>query len=351
MNIQLMKNDSNQRLFSGKTALWATLGLGAYAAGRHLYRQMIKFDFQDKVVIITGGTRGLGLLLARELAAKGANLVICSRNAEQIQEAEQELRRIGSIVLGLKADVSDPRDASRVVEAAVSQFGKIDLLINNAGVMLVGPENVMDVEDYKTAMDSNFWAALHMIKAVLPHLRQQGEGRIANVCSIGGKISVPHLLPYSVSKFAMVALSEGLHAELKKDKIYVTTVIPNLMQTGSPRNVSLKGDHEAEYAWFKIAGSSPLLSQDAGNAASQIVEAIAYRETEVILTNTAKFAVAMQGASPALMSMVMSIANHFLPRSGPEGAVIRKGYESESEKSLGPVASISDRAALENNEI
>ena len=345
-----MENNSNQGLFSGKTALWAAAGLGLYAAARHFYKEMIKFDFQDKVVVITGGARGLGLLLARELAAKGANLVICSRNAEQIEVAEQELRRMGSIVLGLKADVSDQRDAARVIEATVSQFGKIDVLINNAGVMLVGPENVMDLEDYKTAMDTNFWAALYMIKAALPHFHEQKEGRIANICSIGGKVSVPHLLPYSVSKFAMVALSEGLHAELKKDNIHVTTVIPNLMRTGSPRNVSLKGDHEAEYAWFKIADSSPLLSQDAAQAATDIVNAIAYRETEVTLTNTAKLAIALQGANPGLVSFAMSIANRFLPTSGPEGAVIRKGHESESEKSTGKVAAMSDRAALENNE-
>ncbi|MCE7066404.1 SDR family oxidoreductase [Dyadobacter sp. CY326] len=346
-----MNNNSNQSLFSGKLALWAAAGLGAYAAAKHFYREMIKFDFQDKVVVITGGARGLGLLLARELAAKGANLVICSRNAEQLFVAEQELRRMGSTVLGLKADVSDPRDANRVIEAAISQFGQVDVLINNAGVMLVGPENVMDVEDYKTAMDSNFWAALYMIKAVLPHFHERGEGRIANVCSIGGKVAVPHLLPYSVSKFAMVALSEGLHAELKKDNIHITTVIPNLMRTGSPRNVSLKGDHEAEYAWFKLADSSPLLSQNASDAAAQIVNAIVYREAEVILTKTAKLAVAVQGISPALVSLVMSTANRFLPKSGPEGAIIRKGYESESKKTAGPVASKSDRAALENNEL
>lgn len=345
-----MKN-SNQGIFSGKTALWAAAGLGVYAAARHFYKEMIKYDFQDKVVIITGGARGLGLLLARELAAKGANLVICSRNAEQIEIAEQEIRQIGSTVLGLKADVSDQTDAARVVEAAISQFGRIDLLINNAGVMLVGPENVMNVEDYKTAMDTNFWAALYMIKAALPHFHDQREGRIANICSIGGKVAVPHLLPYSVSKFAMVALSEGLHAELKKDNIHVTTVIPNLMRTGSPRNVSLKGDHKAEYAWFKIADSSPFLSQDAAQAATDIINAIAYQESEVILTNTAKLAVALQGVSPGLVSMATSIANRFLPKSGPEGSVIRKGYESESEKTTGPVASMSDRAALENNEI
>ena len=345
-----MKNNSNRGLFSGKTALWTAAGLGVFAAARHFYREMIKFDFQDKVVVITGGARGLGLLLARELAAKGANLVICSRNAEQIAVAEGELRRMGSTVLGLKADVSDPEEAERVIEAAVSQFGRIDVLINNAGVMLVGPENVMEVEDYKTAMDSNFWAALYMIKAALPHFRAQGGGRIANVASIGGKIAVPHLLPYSVSKFALAALSEGLHSELKKEKIHVTTVIPNLMRTGSPRNVSLKGDHEAEYAWFKLADSSSLLSQDASDAAAQIVEAITYRESEIVLTTTAKLAIALQGVSPALLSTVMSLANRFLPSSGPEGAVIRKGYESESEKSNGPVASKSDRAALENNQ-
>lgn len=347
----IMKEYKNSTSGSGTLALYAAAGIGLYAAAKRIYREMNKFDFADKVVIITGGARGLGLIIARELAAKGALLVICSRNSEQLESAENELTERGANVLAVTADISDPNDALKVIQTAVSHFGRLDVLINNAGIMLVGPQNVMDIQDYKKAMDTNFWASLYMIKAALPYFAEQGAGRIVNVCSIGGKISVPHLLPYSVSKFAMVALSEGLHAELKKDNIHVTTVIPNLMRTGSPRNILLKGKHESEFAWFKYAGSSPLLSQDPEESARKIIKATEYGLNEVTLTLTAKLAVAVQGIKPGLMSGIFALANKFLPDSGTEGHNTKKGYESESDKTSGPVPSQSDIAAILNNEI
>src|SRR5204863_5194639 len=117
--------------------------------------------------------------------------------------------------------------------------------------------------------------------SVLPAMRRQGEGRIVNISSIGGKIAVPHLLPYDASKFALTGFSEGLRAELLKDGIYVTTVCPGLMRTGSPRNADFKGQHEAEYAWFSIGDSLPGMSMSAEAAAERIVTAFRQGEAEV----------------------------------------------------------------------
>ncbi|KQS24665.1 SDR family oxidoreductase [Dyadobacter sp. Leaf189] len=335
---------------SGKLGLYAIAAVGLIAAARSVYKRVTRYDFTGKTVIITGGARGLGLLLARGLAEKGANLVICSRNPEQLKDAERELTGLGANVLAITADLSEQQDAQQVVAAAAERFGSIDVLINNAGTMIVGPQESMEIQDYKKAMDVNFWAALYMVKAALPHLKQS-EGRIANICSIGGKISVPHLLPYSVSKFAMVALSEGLHAELKRDKVTVTTVIPNLMQTGSTKNVFIKGDHEAEYAWFKTMASSPLFSQKAEKSAAQIIEAIEYGENEVILTASAKLAVALQGANPGLVSALSASVNNFMPKMTEDGFETRKGSESESEISESEVNWHTDKAAATNNEL
>ena len=350
-----MSEHNNLFSGSGKFALYAVAGAGLLAAARSIYRNMTRYDFRDQVVVITGGSRGLGLLIARELAAKGAHLVICSRTTAQLEKAEEALNALGANVLTVRADISVQQDAQKVIDAAVSHFGKVDVLINNAGTMTVGPQDVMDIEDFKNAMDINFWGGLYMIKAALPYFTEQQAGRIANICSIGGKISVPHLLPYSVSKFAMVGLSEGLHAELKKDNIHVTTVIPNLMQTGSPRNISVKGDHEAEYAWFKTAGSSSLLSQNAKKSAREIVEAIEFGENELILTATGKLSVALQGVNPGLISALSAAANKFLPtgadNSQGNAFETKKGYESESEKSIGIVNAKTDKAAIENNEL
>lgn len=343
--------DSNDKasLVSVKNALITVAGLGLYAFAKSIYKEMTRYEWQDKVVLITGGSRGLGLAIARELAVKGARLVICSRNREQLDNAKEQLEGIGAEVLAIETDLTNQVEVRIMIETAIRHFGQINVLINNAGTISVGPENVMEVEEYERVMDINFWAVLYTIKAVLPHFAKQGGGKIVNICSIGGKISVPHLLPYSVSKFALVGLSEGLCVELKKDNIQVTTVIPNLMQTGSPRNVSVKGDHEAEYAWFKIAASSPLLSQKAEVAAKQIVKAAGDGNNEVILTQTAKIAVAIQGLMPEAITSVSQLANRFLPKS--TDTETKKGYESESEASVGPVASLSDKAAVRYNEI
>src|SRR5205823_4029010 len=133
-------------------------------------------------------------------------------------------------------DVTHRREVTQFVRATRERFGRIDVLVNNAGTIEVGPMEVMTLDDYDRAMKTHFWGPLYMVLAVLPELRKRREGRIVNVSSIGGKISVPHLLPYCASKFALTGFSQGLRAELAKDGIVVTTVCPGLMRTGSPLN-------------------------------------------------------------------------------------------------------------------
>ncbi|SDE45255.1 Short-chain dehydrogenase [Dyadobacter soli] len=324
-------------------------GLGVLAVARAVYRRVTSIDFHDKVVLITGGSRGLGLEMARIVAGKGAKLVLCARSEQHLENAAEELRGTGAEVLTVSADLSLPESAPQVVQKVIDRFGRIDVLINNAGVMLVGPDNLMEIDDYRELMDANFWSALYMIKAALPHFRGQGSGHIANISSIGGKIAVPHMLPYSASKFALTGMSEGLAAELKKENIHVTTVVPSLMRTGSPRNISLKGDHEGEYAWFKLADSLPLLSQDARKAASQIVDGIAAGDTEVVLTPIARSASILNGIAPGALTTIMQWTDRFLPQS--ENASVKKGFESESETTTGIIGSRTDQAAARNNEL
>jgi short-subunit dehydrogenase len=350
LSTSFMKDhEHSQSLISGKTALWVAAGAGVFALAKTIYRQINKFDLKDKVVLITGGSRGLGLAMARELADKGARLAICARTGSQLDSAQAELEERGARVLTIRIDLTNQDDVQQMIKEIVAHYGRLDVLINNAGTIVVGPESVMEIGDYKQVMDINLWAGLYTIKAALPVFAQQGEGRIVNICSIGGKVAVPHLLPYSVSKFAMVGLSEGLNAELKKDNIHVTTVIPNLMKTGSPRNITVKGDHEAEYAWFKLADSSSLLSQKAETAARQIIRAMEFGENEIVLTQTGKVGVALQGLIPGSVSTLTQLANHFLPKG--TNMESKKGFESESEASNGVVAANTDEAAVKLNEI
>ncbi len=237
------------------------------------------------------------------------------------------------------------------MQAAQNHFGQIDVLVNNAGTIAVGPMDVMTVEDYEQAMRVHFWGPLYAVLAVLPEMKRRGTGRIVNVSSIGGKISVPHLLPYSASKFALVGLSEGLRAELREDGILVTTVCPGLMRTGSPRNASFKGRHEAEYAWFKISDSLPLTSINARRAARQIIDAARHGDSEVVLTVQAKAAALFHGVFPGLTADILGLVNRLLPEAGGIGTRRAKGRASESELSRSWLAALTDRAAEENNQI
>lgn len=333
------------------TLKWIAAGAGLFLAATRVYNELTKFNFKGKTVLITGGSRGLGLELARQLAAKGARLAICARTKDQLEKARLELAGMGADVIAINADVTSRSQVKNLISEVVNHFGGLDVLINNAGIIQVGPQDAMRLKDYEEAMDTNFWAALYTMHHALPVFMKQGGGRIVNIASVGGKIAVPHLLPYTASKFALVGLSEGMHAELKEKNIHVTTVVPNLMRTGSPRNVIVKGDHEKEYAWFKHADSNPLLSQHVSTAASGIIRAIEYGDAEVILSATAKVATLVKGFAPGWVNAVLGLTNRILPSNVPEGMIENKGSESESRKSRGPVSSISDRAAVRNNEI
>jgi short-subunit dehydrogenase len=325
-------------------------GIGVLMVANAVYNELNKFKTAGKVVLITGGSRGLGLVLAREFAARGAKLALCARSADKLEIARQELERTGAEVIVRPADLTNQHEVKAVVDDVVRHYGKIDVLVNNAGIIQVGPVENMEIADYEEAMKVNFWAPLYAIHASLPYFRTQGGGRVVNITSIGGKIAVPHLLPYSASKFAAVGLSEGLNAELKQHNIRVTTVVPNLMRTGSPRNIDVKGDHEKEYAWFKITGSSPLLSQDSETAAKNIIDAMERGENETILSLSGKFASFVKGVAPGWVGTMMAMTNNLLPKATSSTAT-KKGYQVESSMSNGPVARNSDRAAVKNNEM
>lgn len=325
-------------------------GAGLALAGYAVYKEMTKFRLEDKVVLITGSSRGLGLELARALVAKRAKVVLCSRSSDQLSKAKAELRNLGGDVISFTTDVTDRNQVNELIEKVIAHYGRLDVLINNAGTIQVGPVQNMSIEDFEKAMQTNFYGPLYCIYAALPHFQQRKEGRIVNISSIGGKVAVPHLLPYTASKFALTGLSEGLHAELEKQNIHVTTIVPNLMRTGSPRNITVKGNHEAEYAWFKLADSMPLVSEESSIAASDVIKAIEYGDSEATLTLTAKVATFVQGFAPTWVNTVMSFTNRLLPNSTNSNEV-RKGYQSESKYTRNRIAALTDRAAIKNNEL
>ena len=223
----------------------AGVGFGAWALSRAV-RARRAIDLRGKLVVITGGSRGLGLELAREFSREGARVAICGRDEETLRRAEQELSSKGAIVNAYVCDITNEHAVAQMIARVERELGPIHVLVNNAGIIEVGPMEVMTEQDYRDAMDTHYWGPLHTTLAVLPSMRYRGSGRIVNITSIGGKVSMPHLLPYDASKFALVGLSEGLRSELAKDGIVVTTVCPGLMRTGSPRQAFFKSQHNAD---------------------------------------------------------------------------------------------------------
>jgi NAD(P)-dependent dehydrogenase (short-subunit alcohol dehydrogenase family) len=328
----------------------AAFTTGAFVL-KSVFGSLRQYDFRDKTVLITGGSRGLGLVMAREFAREGARLAICARDEQELEQARMDLEKFGVDVLSVPCDVTNRESVNKMIATVNDRFGAIDVLINNAGVIQVGPIEVMTPEDFEQAMQAHFWGPLNTILAVLPSMRRRKAGRIVNISSIGGKVSVPHLVPYSASKFALVGLSKGLRAELIKDGIFVTTVCPGLMRTGSPRNADFKGKHRFEYAWFSISDALPLLTVSAENAARQIVDACRQGRGELVISIPAKVAVKFDALFPELTSQMLALTNRFLPGAGGVGTERMKGRDSASAWSPSWLTTLNEEAALRNNEV
>lgn len=295
----------------GTAAVSAVIGAAVARA-----RQRRNLDGQ--VVLITGGSRGFGLALARELAKLQCRIALCARDQDELARAKQTLERDGHEVFTIPCDVSEKDRVTGMVEAVGKRYGKIDILINNAGEIMVSPFENLDAADFERAMDVMFRGPLNTTLAVLPLMKTRGRGRIVNVTSIGGKVSVPHLLSYSCAKAAEAAFSEGLRNEVRQFGIEVTTIIPGLMRTGSHVNASFKGNRVTEAAWFGAAASLPLLSLSAEHAARLAVKAICAGKTESILGVPAQILSRAQTLLPGLTAEVLRFSNTLLPKGTPD---------------------------------
>ena len=327
----------------------AGLGIAGGIAAVQMLRTR-RYDLQGKSVLITGGSRGLGLVLAREFVRRGSRVAILARDRDTLDRAHAELREFGDDVLAVQADITIEGEAELAVDRVTKEFGAVDVLVNNAGMISVGPLEVMTIDDFRTSVNTHFWGPYFVTMAVLAEMRRRKQGRIVNISSIGGKISVPHLLPYSVGKFALTGFSEGLRSALLKDNIRVTTVCPGLMRTGSPPNASFKGNNQAEYAWFSISDSLPVMSMGANRAGRQIVNACIRGEAEVVLSLPAKVAVRFNGLFPGTTSNLLAAVDKLLPAPERVGKEAKTGRQSYSTFSPSWATTLTERAAERNNE-
>jgi len=311
-----------------------------------------RFSLKNKVALITGGSRGLGLVLARQICAEGGKVALLARDNEELIRAKTDLAGRGGRVITIQCDLLDSGQIQSAIRQTIDRFGKIDILINNAGIIEVGPLEHMTREDFERSMAVHFWAPYALISEVVPEMRTWGGGRIVNIASIGGKIAVPHLAAYSASKFALTGFSDAIRAELALDKIYVTTVAPGMMRTGSHVNAKFKGRHDSEFAWFAASAGAPLISMNAERAARKILAACRRGQPSLTLTYAARTAILGNALFPNLTGYGMKIVNCFLPKAADknEGDESRAGSET---RRLVPawMTRLADRATLRNNEM
>jgi NAD(P)-dependent dehydrogenase (short-subunit alcohol dehydrogenase family) len=280
------------------------------------------------VVLVTGSSRGLGLAIASRFAGSrwakhSVRLVLVSRKLEELQQAQNTLLERhkhlrAEDILIIPADLSIPADCARLISETLAHFGRIDVLVNNAGIIEVGPAEIQPTEAFDRAMQINFFGAFYTAWAALPHMQKQqpltGSRRaaIVNIASIGGKMAVPHMLPYTAAKFALVGFSEGLHAEMRSHDILVTTVCPGLMRTGGENHAQFIGNVEAEKRWFMFAAKTPGIATTAEHAANEIFRAVEANRAEITITPQAWLAARTAGLFPETLQFANALINRFV---------------------------------------
>lgn len=325
-------------------------GVGAGLLAREWFRRANAMDLRHAVVLITGGSRGLGLALAEEFAREGARVAICARDEAELGRAAERIERLGAEVLAVRCDVGDRDAVHELIRRVTDRWQRLDVLVNNAGVIQVGPLETQMLDDFDEAMGTMFWGTVYTTLTAMPRMIGQRSGRIVNITSIGGKVAVPHLLPYTAAKFAAAGFSEGLKTELARHGVSVVTVVPGLMRTGSFVNALFKGRHRLEYGLFSPMSSLPFLTIDAREAARKIVAATRRGDAEITLTVPANLLARFHGLFPGLTADLMGLTNRLLPGTDGIGASRALGKESETAFSRSFLTALGRAAAYDLNQ-
>jgi NADP-dependent 3-hydroxy acid dehydrogenase YdfG len=221
-------------------------------------------NIEDKVVVITGASSGLGEAAARLLAQRGAELMLAARREDRLRAVSDEIEQAGGTVTYRVTDVTDRAQVRRLADAALERYGRIDVLVNNAGLMPLSPLDLLKVDEWDRMIDVNIKGVLYGIAAVLPHMRSRKQGHIINMSSVAGHKVFPTSAVYSATKYAVRAISEGVRQE-SSGEIRSTNISPGAVATELPSTIS-----DAD-----VAGNVDQIYADAIGA-DAIARAIAY---------------------------------------------------------------------------
>jgi NAD(P)-dependent dehydrogenase (short-subunit alcohol dehydrogenase family) len=320
----LMPAPSRDRPGRPTTMLAAHLLFGKVLASTYHALAPAPVPLSGKVALICGGSRGLGRALARELLEQGASVAICARDPGPLEETRAWLEAHGGRVFAQVCDLRSEVSTLELFERVTQELGPIDIVVANAATILVGPIETLTPSDFDRAMRETFGTATRAALTALPAMRARRQGNIVFITSIGGRVGLPHLAPYSAAKFAEVGFAEALRAEVAKDGVRVLSVFPGLMRTGSQAHAEFRGQPELEMSWFGAGAVTPFLSIDADRAAHRIVRAISDGEQRLTLTPAAHLASALHDVAPGTWSLLCSIGARFLPEPSEPGALFEQ---------------------------
>ncbi len=350
----LMPPPSRDRPGRPSSMLAAHLVFGASLAVLHRKLWSAPEELQGKVVVVCGGTRGLGRALARRLLDVGAHVAICGRSRESLEHTRSWLQSGGGSVIAQVCDLRLEDQTRAFFERVRRELGPIDVVVANAATIDVGPVEELTPDDVDAVMTEIFGSAVRATLTALPEMQARGRGSLVFISSIGGRLGVPHLAAYSAAKFAEVGFAEALRAEVARDGVHVLTVAPGLMRTGSHLRARFHGDAERELLWFGASAIMPGVSIDADRAASLIVRAIAQRERFLTFTLAARLGLWLHDRFPSAWAGLAALGGRLLPRAANgASASSREGQElaeSSSSRLVGLLASASQPLAVKHGQ-
>ncbi len=253
--------------------------------------------------VITGATSGIGRETAREFAKTGAKVVVAGRRKERLLELVKEIEAAGGQALAVPTDVADQAQVEALIANTVERFGRVDVLVNNAGVAIASRFEEMPLEDFRRLMDVNFWGAVYACRAAVTQMRKQGGGVILNVSSIFGKRGMPFETAYSASKFALAGFSEALRAEVMSENIDVCTIYPGAVETEI-------FDAAANSTGLEIPGFVPKFP--ANRMAKLIVQTARFPQAEVVAAFDAQAINLAKTVAPALVDFALGWSVPFI---------------------------------------
>lgn len=312
-----------------------------------------RLQFKGKSIVITGGSRGLGLALAQCLLEEGASVTLLARDPEELRKARNKLYMFTKQIFDVTCDITHQQQLEFALAEARAKFGKIDILINNAGSLTAGPLNSLTDNDFQNQMNVHYFSAINAIRAIRPYFHQQGGGIVVNISSIGGLLPLPYLSAHCGSKFALGGASESLAIELRKEGIQLTTIYPGFMRTGSTKNAQFKNQNNSLQKWVRALDNLPVLSISPRHAAKKILSAVALGKSHLVLTAPAKLGVWFHMLFPETYSWTIAAVDNMILQEKKNRPLSQLIGDPSKHRRLwfSPVQWAQERAEEENNQL